>query len=174
MLCDAPSSGNSKARSSASRRFRDIGFGGLDYRPHRNKILRSLAALESLGPSKTPRVVLAHLLAPHPPFVFDETGRPVHAGRAFSVLDGSMFEGTREEYVNGYDGQARYLTSRLQSIVAHLEALSRAEGREAFIVIHGDHGPRSRFSAADAAKTDPTEVLPIFLAVHWPSTSSAV
>jgi len=171
-VCDAPIIGEFESSIIGITPFRDIGLGGLDYRPHRNKILHSLAALESLGPSKSPRVVLAHLLAPHPPFVFDESGRPVHPDRAFSVLDGSMFEGSREEYVNGYDGQARYLTSRLQSIVAHLEALSRAEGREAFIVIHGDHGPRSRFSATDAGSTDPTEVLPIFLAIHWPSTAS--
>jgi hypothetical protein len=171
-VCDAPIIGEFESSIIGITPFRDIGFGGLDYSPHRNKILRSLASLESLGPSQSPRIVLAHLLAPHPPFVFDETGRPVNANRAFSVLDGSMFEGTREEYVNGYKGQARYLSNRLQSIVDHLEALSRAEGREAFIVIHGDHGPRARFSATDAGKTDPTEVLPIFLAIHWPSTAS--
>jgi hypothetical protein len=89
--------------------FGDIGLGGLDYRPHREKIRRTLAALQSIAPDGQPTLLFAHIMAPHPPFVLDAAGRDVHRPGAFSIYDGTMYEGTREEYTKGYRAQAAFL-----------------------------------------------------------------
>ena len=45
-------------------------------------------------------------------------------------------------------------------------------GRDAVVIVHGDHGPRARFDAKDASRTDPRESLPVLLAIRWPDTST--
>ena len=151
----------------------DIGLAGVDYVPHRRKLLRTLDALERLTPSDQPRLVLAHLMAPHPPFVVDAHGNAVDPPRAFTLGDGTYFAGSAREYRSGYRAQATFIASRLPRIAAHLEALSASRGRAAVIIIHGDHGPRLLFDAHDASRTSGAEALPVLLAIRWPETGSA-
>ena len=146
----------------------DIGFAGWDYRPHRKKIHHSFAALEALPPASRARVVIAHFLSPHPPFVFDAEGNDTAPSRLFAIDDGSAFRGSWQEYRNGYRDQARYIAARLLRVVDHFDRISRQQGHEAIIIIHGDHGPRFRWDVENAAGTDPVETVPVLLAIRWP------
>lgn len=151
----------------------DLSLAGWDYVPHRNKLERSLTSLELIGPSPVPRVVVAHIMAPHPPFVFDDQGRFVPHWRPFNFFDGNAFRGSFEEYRHGYRDQATYIARRVLQIVDRLTAIERDSGRQAVIIVHGDHGPRARFHTIDATRTDASESLPVLLAIRWPGDGEA-
>jgi hypothetical protein len=147
--------------------FNDTGLGGLDYKRHRDRIRSSLATLESLPETTSPRYVLAHIMAPHPPFVFDAEGRDIYPNWVFSFNDGTTFRGSREEYHRGYRDQASYIAARLVRVVDGLLRSSASHGREAVIIMHGDHGPRWEWDLKSAQNTDPSESVPVFFAIRW-------
>jgi hypothetical protein len=169
--CDCPRPGLGEFETTVIRNtvFGASGLAGLDYRPHRRFIERQLQSLEALpGPGPRPRLVLAHLMSPHPPFIFDRTGRAVSPSRPFSFDDGTLFRGTADEYREGYRAQAEFLASRA---IALVDGWRRSSGTEAIIIVHGDHGPRRLFDAYDARRTDAGEVIPVLLAIHWGTTT---
>jgi hypothetical protein len=172
-LCDRPLVGEFESLIIRNTPLIDTGLGGIDHAPHRNKLSRALATLESLPAPTRPRLVLAHVLSPHPPFVFDATGRPVAPDRPLTFFDGNAFPGRWPEYRRGYAEQARYIAGRLVQIVDRLEEASPSAGREAVIIVHGDHGPRARFDARDATKTDPRESIPVLLGIRWATSDTA-
>ena len=55
--------------------FRALPIRGLTFVPHRNRTREIVEALRAYRPGGRPRFVLAHLLLPHPPFVFDAGGQ---------------------------------------------------------------------------------------------------
>jgi hypothetical protein len=162
--CDRPLIGDFESTVLTRSPFRLLRTGGLDHKPYRKHILKMLADLETIGMSRRPRVVLAHVMTPHPPFIFGPSGQSRYPSRTFAITDGSGFPGTDEEYARGYREQTEYLMSRLLTIVDHLMSVIR---RPAVIIVHGDHGPRMRFDWADAKRTDPSESVPVFLAIRW-------
>jgi hypothetical protein len=151
--------------------FRSLLPGGFDYVPHRNRVEHTLDAFGTAARSgaSRPRYVFAHVLSPHPPFIFAADGTFAPPMRAFTVFDGSMYPGTAAEYRAGYAAQAQYLVRRAAAAAASIIR----EDPGAVIIINGDHGPRLGFSATDARLTDADEVVPIFLAIRWPAGSPA-
>ena len=170
--CELPWVGEFESMIIQSTPFEQIGLGGVDYRPHRNRVRRTFDMLAALPPSERPRFVFAHIMAPHPPFVFDAQGRDVAPRRSFSFDDGSMYRGTAAEYQTGYRDQVQHIASRLLQVLEHLEQLSKVNRRGSVIIVHGDHGPRQRFHAIDVEQTDPIEALPVLLAIRWAQGSA--
>lgn len=168
--CDSPLVGEFESMIIRNTPFAPIGFRGLDYRPHRNKIRRTLSALESLEASTQPRLLIAHIMAPHPPFVFDAAGGDVHASRAFDFSEGTLFTGSPEEYQHGYAQQVAFVASQVPRLVDHLAAVSRARHRDYVIIVSGDHGPRQYFDHLDPRRTNAVEVMPILLGIRWPAS----
>ncbi|MBI5708046.1 MAG: hypothetical protein HZC36_13775 [Armatimonadetes bacterium] len=120
---------------------------------------------EQTGP---PRFVMAHVLAPHPPFVFKEDGTFTAPKRAFAYYDGSDFMisgGTQEEYASGYAAQVKALNRMLLQTI---DAILANGDREAVILLQGDHGPKLGLDQNLIEKTDLGEVLPILLAARGP------
>jgi hypothetical protein len=153
--------------------FAKGGLAGLEYIPHRRRILSTLDKLGSFEPASSPAFVLAHVLGPHQPFVLDEGGAAVRPPRAFSFADGMHFPGTRDEFARGYEAQARYLLRRAAEIADELVARSRNRGRHAVVIIHGDHSVRFRGSTFQPTPTEGLDVLPVLLAIRWsPSQTS--
>jgi len=106
---------------------------------------RVLFTLDSLGevPALPGRYfVFAHVVAPHPPFVFDAQGNPLTPNYPFSFADGSHFRryahGTRGDYIYGYREQLRYLNGLVLSTI---DTILAASDRPPIIIIQGDHGP---------------------------------
>ena len=90
-----------------------------------------------------PKFVFVHILAPHPPFVFDEHGNPVQADAPYTLGDGGGYPGTREEYIHDYSQEITYINKQLELVITSI--LSDSE-TPPIIVIQGDHGPGSQFS----------------------------
>jgi len=171
--CGYPLFGEFESTAAKATPLSAIGFAGLDYRAHRRKIADAFARLEALPARTGPRYVLAHIMSPHPPFVWDSQSREVHPAGAFSLNDGTAYRGSRADYLKGYSEQERYVAERLKAVAERLERESRRLGRDAVIIIHGDHGPRQLWDVVDATKTDGSESLPVLLAIRWAGTGHA-
>ena len=88
-------------------------------------------AFEALAEARDepgPKFVFAHLLLPHPPYVFDADGR---------VL--SDEEAAQRSTAELYKGQLDYLNGRIKAVVEPLLALPEAE--RPIIVLTADEGP---------------------------------
>lgn len=135
----------------------------------RTWIQDSFTTISNLGyPSLKPKFVFVHILAPHPPFVFREDGSKPPNNGTFGYWDGSDFTqyvGTREEYIEGYRGQAQYI---LKQTLEAIRSLKRNSAIPPIIVIQGDHGPKSRLDQANLSRTDVGEVFPILNMVDAP------
>lgn len=137
------------------------------YDVHRQKVLDAFAALEASDRISGRRFVFAHVLAPHPPFVFARDGSARRPDRPFSFGDGDAFRGTRQEYIAGYGEQAQFVIRRLIAVV---DGLLGQPGPAPVIVVHGDHGP-GPWSRPDV--TSVRERMDIFAAYYFPDEASA-
>lgn len=149
------------------------------YNQHRYFLSYALDRLASLRHSKTspgreasldretPLFVFAHILAPHPPFVWDENGAAVNPPRPFISVDGphSMDAAGREEYRRHYRGQLAHLNTRVLAAVDGILAHSR---RRPVIIIQGDHGPGMGLRWDSSQPGDTWERLSILNALYLP------
>lgn len=116
-----------------------------DYELHRRHILYTLDRLPALAAEEDPLFVLAHVVAPHPPFVFEEDGRvPAGPRRAFALGDADGWRATTgqpaSEYRRRYLAQLRYINRRTLETI---DAIRRRERRPTVVLVQGDHGPGS-------------------------------
>jgi hypothetical protein len=94
----------------------------------RLRTLGTISALLAARRGPGPKFVYAHLLAPHPPFVFAATGEPIrHPSEGWSDRA-------------GYVGQVQFVNTTLLSII---DSLRQSSSREPVIILQGDHGPAS-------------------------------
>ena len=135
------------------------------YDLHRGRISYTLDELPRIVRLPGPKFVFAHIVAPHPPFVFDSAGRPVTSDVPFSIHDGITMaaHGLQKEYVTGYTGQVGFLNTRILGVID--EILSKP-GQEPVIVLQGDHGPRPRLFLGDRNNTDHWEWFSILNAFY--------
>jgi len=150
--------------------LRHEGAGAIDpYAQHRERLLYQLEKLPHVAALPGPKVVFAHVLAPHPPFVFAADGSPLTPDYEFNVGERYAWNG----YVEGYTGQATWLIRQLRETVDGILAFSR---RPPVILLLGDHGPASRWIAnwkrTGSFETDDpatiAERMAIFLALYVP------
>jgi hypothetical protein len=108
------------------------------YDQHRSTITNVFDRLGETAVLPSPKFVFAHVIAPHPPFVFDADGNPVQPNRDFGIHDGVVFGTTRAEYIAGYRDQLTYLNTR---VLAAVDAILAGSTTTPIIIIQGDHGP---------------------------------
>lgn len=110
------------------------------YESHRETVRSILSRLRTIPDLEGDYFVFAHVLAPHPPFVFGPSGEPLNPDRAFTLADGSSYMrvGTREEYLSLYPGQLEYLNTLVLETLGRI--LEKSEPRP-IIILQGDHGP---------------------------------
>jgi hypothetical protein len=130
----------------------------------RQKILSAFADLRALAqPTPYARFVVAHMLVPHPPFVFGHNGEEVPHKGPFGYFDGSdymTYVGTPQQYREGYAGQVDYIEKLTLDAVDAIVA--RADpARKPIIIIQGDHGSKVGLDQNSLAHTDVHEVFPI-------------
>jgi hypothetical protein len=104
---------------------------------HRATVLHGFRALEALAEAPGPKFVFAHLISPHPPFVFDGAGSPLDSPASFTFQDANEFPGSSEDYARQYTGQVKFVNDRLQEVIETLLARSSAPP---IILIQADHG----------------------------------
>ena len=107
-----------------------------------NNLLDHLAdPVEMAGPQFT----FAHIIQPHPPFVWDADGTELVGEYDFDDID----------YRKGYIAQLQYINTRL------IAALSEITDQNSVIIVTGDHGPRLG---------DDISVIKVLCAVRSPET----
>jgi len=97
---------------------------------YRERTLYTLDKLDELSYINEPKLVFAHLIIPHPPYVFGPNGDPV------ALEDVGTTKSDKEDAM--YTGQAIYISSRMKEIVPMIISNST---RLPIIIIQGDHGP---------------------------------
>jgi hypothetical protein len=114
----------------------------ISYAMHRKRILYILDNLSKVGEMKPPVFVFAHVLAPHPPFVFGEHGEPIESGRNYSLADGSEFmsQGNKSEYLMNYIRQLMFVNSRMKETI---DDILSSSPEPPIIILQADHGPGS-------------------------------
>jgi hypothetical protein len=118
------------------------------YEIHRNKILFGFTAMKDIAKIIGPTFTLGHIIAPHPPFVFDEQGNLP------SQVDGFTFteHHSDDESVNRarYVDQLKFVNKKLLETI---DDIFKNSEKPPIIIIQSDHGPYSRYISYD--KNDP-------------------
>ncbi len=140
---------------------------------HRERVRFTFDQLSRMGPGTGPRLVFAHIISPHPPFLYDETGAEHQRSFKFSFADGDHYTGnggTTEEYIAGYRTQVRLVSQNILAAVNSI--LTRYGEKPPIIIIQADHGPGSRLHWKNMEKSDVRERLAILNAYFLPGLDS--
>jgi hypothetical protein len=129
------------------------------YSAHRQRVEETFSTLSVLPQVSGPKFVYAHIISPHPPFVFDPEGNPLRPPRGYSMVDGDDFRGTWEEYQQGYAGQVQYINRLVEQTV---DSILSQSATPPVIIIQGDHGPGGHLkwkSPGDSCYAERTSIL---------------
>lgn len=109
----------------------------VDDEVHRTYIWYTLETLKNAPSLPGPKFVFAHIIVPHPPFVFDAGGNPLDSGAGFTFdsPDSSMF--SKAEYKARYADQVRFINDRMREVI---RALLDDSPIPPIIIIQADHG----------------------------------
>lgn len=132
---------------------------------HRRLILHGYDALKQVVPLSSPKYVFAHILSPHPPFVFDENGEPLDPDYPYSfVLPARVLEDT-DTYKKSYVAQLKF--TNMKTLEA-IDAIIMNSANPPVIILQSDHGPRLFVNYESLEDTCLYERFPILNAYYFP------
>lgn len=108
------------------------------YDTHRRIILFSFKRLPEVAAIPGPKFVFAHIVAPHPPYVFDRTGNPVDSDFPYSLIDPYRQRGDILESRNSYLDQLMFIN---QEILTTIDGILANSNIPPSIILQADHGP---------------------------------
>ncbi len=138
---------------------------------HRGRILYTLDHLSDALEIDAPVFVFAHIIAPHPPFLFGPNGelRSSSAKTIFSLNDGNHLVHPNGLSADAYRGlyldQLHYINQR---IVTTLDQLLAHSDEPLIVILQGDHGPGSALKWNNHQETDVRERHSILNAYLFP------
>jgi hypothetical protein len=91
--------------------------------------LASLRGVAARSDKSRPQFTFAHILAPHPPYIFDKNGN-------LPDYDVESNDNGVDEYVK-YTNELTYINKRLQELISHIKQTSP----DAVMVLQADEGP---------------------------------
>lgn len=98
---------------------------------HRNRVLFALDELERMPDYPGPKFVFAHIVSPHPPYVFGPDGQfAMHNERESSLSEA-------QRIIQQYTDQVTYINLRMERI---LDSIISSSERPPLIIIQADHG----------------------------------
>lgn len=136
-----------------------------EYEAHRERVLYTFSRLDDVAEMDGDFFVFAHIVSPHPPFIFDANGEPITPPRAYRVADGNYYPGTRDEYLNGYRNQVIFVNRQLEAVIDRI--LSRSNPPPV-IILQGDHGPGAYLVWESPEESNLKERLSILNAYYFP------
>lgn len=145
--------------------------GWLPLRLHRHHLRWTLSDLAEHVPAQGsgPALVVAHLLAPHPPFAVDAAGGIRNTRLPALLQDGSMWreiaQQSNESYKDGYLDGVRYLNDGILRVA---QAIVNRPSRPAIVLIHSDHGSGLELQWENPGETNMRERMGVLLAAHFP------
>ncbi len=139
----------------------------MPYDTHRHHILSAFTKLQDVPALEGNYFVYAHIIAPHPPFVFDESGKVVSHDEPFTLNDANYYmrEHSQRSYIAGYRRQIQYVNMRVLETIDVI--LSRSE-TPPIIILQGDHGPGAYLHWGSLEDTLPAERFGILNAYYFP------
>ncbi len=120
---------------------------------------------------KSPKLVIVHIVSPHPPFVLDKSGNDVAPNRPYLPGDGEAFGGNSAEYQRQYVEQVKFLNMEILKSVDEIIAKSAIPP---IIILQGDHGPGSLLRRDDIDNTCIWERSSILNAYYLPGVSQDI
>lgn len=138
------------------------------YTSHRNRIIGAFQKLTTFRYKKSPFFLIAHIMAPHPPFVFGKDGKEIDPAGYYSTRDGSHLHGTDEAsiqaYIKSYRDELAALNEKIRTAIDGILMTSP----DPVIILQGDHGPRALTIWDNPAATYQKEAMAILNAVYLP------
>ena len=112
------------------------------YEVRRARTLNAFEHLMDIPDLEGPHFVFAHIIAPHPPFVFDRNGNPVDPNAPFSLGFGygEYRPEELESWIKGYREQLLFVNDRMIQVI---DAILTKSETPPIIVIQADHGPKA-------------------------------
>jgi hypothetical protein len=133
-------------------------------------VFRKLPEIPQL---EAPTFTFAHIVSPHPPFIFGKDGEDVSPReKPYFLTDGELFRGwygDRETYIKGYHDQAAFLTAQVERVIDTILATST---QPPVIILQSDHGSGLGLSTDSLEKTDLEERMSILNAYYLPEKGS--
>lgn len=108
----------------------------------RQRVLYAFDALREVAQMEGPQFMIAHIIAPHPPFVFGPNGERVNPSRDYTLVGGMETVLVPSKYIQAYHDQTLYTTTLLEAAIHDILALSETPP---IIIVQGDHGPAAYF-----------------------------
>ena len=139
----------------------------MPYDTHRSEILSTVARLRDVPSMEGDYFVYAHIIAPHPPFVFDKNGEAVPHTEPFKLADANHYikNHSRKNYIAGYRQQIQYVNTLILETVDSILSQSQTPP---IIIIQGDHGPGAYLHWGSLKNTLPAERFSILNAYYFP------
>ena len=134
---------------------------------HRHRLLYIFDQLPRVGKTDAPVFVFAHIMAPHPPFVFGEKGEPIRCDGEFSYRDGSHCtrKSGQEEYKRDYVRQLVFINQKVKQAI---DGILAASSVPPVIILQSDHGPGSTLEWDDPQASNLKERMSILNAYYLP------
>jgi hypothetical protein len=134
----------------------------------RQRILKTFSKLAEVPEIKGPKFVFAHIVCPHPPFLFDVNGEK--ASRTKLEMDGREWSDRRH-----YLGQLGFVNGKVKSMIEQIIDRSQTPP---VIILQADHGTASLgrleppLTMTDDTKNIVKERLRIFNALYLPGSEN--
>jgi hypothetical protein len=142
------------------------------FESHRKRFFNVWRNIPHISTSKKPCFVLAHVISPHPPFVFDSQGNNLYPDHPYCLLDADdyrdCFNQTSDDYTKGYLEQITYLNTVLQDEIGCL----LAQNPQPVIIIQSDHGSGAYTSFKEIEKTNLFDRFAVINAIFLPDGKS--
>jgi hypothetical protein len=137
------------------------------YNIHRARIENAFDTIPAFSIDGQPTLVFAHIINPHPPFVFDADGNPKRPGRWYTIFDADTFfeYGSQDEYILGYTDQVTFVNRQVLEMVD--EILARSE-IPPIIILQADHGPGLMFEFENLENSYLPERMSILNTYYFP------
>jgi len=136
------------------------------FESQRKIILYNFETLAHLPELPGPKFVVAHIISPHPPFVFDRNGKAVQLSDSFSFKDAAEYSGSKGEYRRRYVDQLQFVNDNMERVIEAILAKSKLPP---IIVIQADHGSGMLVDFASSKNTCIKERFSTFAAYYLPN-----
>ena len=141
------------------------------YQDHRDNINYMFSHLADFASADGHFFVFAHIISPHPPFIFDAHGNQAPVDGVFVLNDGSGFPGTSEEYIAGYRQQVMFVNEQLRTVINKILAESDTPP---IIILQADHGPGAYLNWESVDGSNLEERMGILNAYYFPQADQGL
>lgn len=136
---------------------------------YRMEIRQRFSIVESTASRPGPKFVFAHIVLPHPPFVFNRDGG-IRQPKGLTFADASHLGLPPGEYIEAYSEQLLYANRLATHLIDTI--LEQSQG-EPLIILQADHGPGAYLDWESLENSCIRERLSILNAYHLPGGKSA-